>query len=921
MALSPGSHLGAYEILALVGSGGMGEVYRARDTRLDRTVAIKILPPSIAADPHRRERFEREARTIAALSHPHICALYDISDAPNPDRSAGHAGTIRFLVLEYLEGRTLAKRLFEGAMPTADALRHAVAICGALDTAHRSGVVHRDLKPANVMLTSVGAKLLDFGLAKSAGPPAAPVTVSMPPNTPTNLTAEGTILGTIQYMAPEQIDGRAADARTDIFALGALLFEMLAGRAAFIGNTRGAIFSAILRDDPPPVSQLRPGVPSTLDRIVSTCLAKDPEDRYQSARDLQRELAWVAAGSHDHRDATAPMPSVRSSRRAWIVAAVVTIALIAAAAIAFRRSTGDSASTVPAQFTIAPPENTSFGGPAAGGTGYAAQIAISPDGRNIAFVAGTPAGYQIWLRPVASLSATPLAGTDGASFPFWSPDSRFIAFFAGGKLKKVAIAGGPPSVLCDAPLGRGGTWSRDDVIVASTSLASGLVRVPAAGGATTVVTTIDPATGETNHRWPHFLPDGRHFFYTASTGPCCPPSQPSLIRLASLDSSEPVVTLLQTESSVAYASGHIVFARDQTLMAQRFDPEARQLKGDAFPVAEHVATEQSRYTSASLSENGTLIYGQDSLQAPTRLTWFDRAGHVLERLGDAASYVSLSLSPDERRVAVAERTGATGNLDIWTIDAARGTRSRLTLDPDADQSPIWSPDGARLVFQRGRLGTLSLHALSIDEATAHDVVLESQSSVGGLAPSSWSADGRFIAYTLTTAFPLRADVWILPLFGDRKPFPLTQTTAFLETSATFSPDGRWIAYTTDEGGQPNISVQPFQRSGRKYPISIDGGSQPVWRADGKELFYLRADGTMMAVSTQTAGELTAGTPQALFPTGLVLNGLPLFNRGHVYAATKDGQRFLVNARLPEAAPLTVIVNWSASVPLVNLKNP
>jgi eukaryotic-like serine/threonine-protein kinase len=912
VSLLPGVHLGAYEIVALIGAGGMGEVYRARDTRLDRTVAIKVLAAALAADPQLRERFDREARAISSLNHPHICALFDI----------GHQDGVDFLVLEYLEGETLADRLGRSEdrpLPIPDALRIAIDICDALDKAHRSGIVHRDLKPANVFLVRTGAasappiaKLLDFGLAKSAAPVVATSGLSMLPTTPPNLTAQGTILGTFQYMAPEQIEGLEADTRTDIFAFGALLFEALTGRPAFEGKTRASLLGAILKDEPPRVSTVQPLAPKALDRIVSTCLAKDPDERYQSARDLLRDLKWVSSGSSDDAGAPTVPPPARSNRVPWYVAAVASIAAIATSAWALRQGGRATPTTGAVQFTIAPPENTSFGGPRAGGTGIAPQVAVSPDGQNIVFVAGAQSPYQIWLRPVAARAARPIPGTEGGAFPFWSPDSRSIGFFAADKLKKIQISGGPPIVLCDAPLGRGGSWNRNNVILFATSSfdRNGLQRVSSAGGVPTVVTTVDPANREDSHRWPHFLPDGRHFLYTASTGTCCPASKPAMIRVGSLDPADATITLLEAESSVSYASGHLLFARDGTLMAQPFDGDARQPKGDAFPLAERVSWEGSRYVGASVSENGTLVYAQGGSLGAQQLTWFDRAGRVLDTLGEAAPYINLALSPDERRVAVALGTGSPENRDIWIIDVVRRVRSRLTFDPGVDVSPVWSPDGTRIAFQGSRSGQAVSLRQTLSNGTGADELLLEGSGNFTMTASSWSPDGRFIAYSPRSSG--QSDVWVLPLFGDRKPFPLTQT-AFRETSAVFSPDGRWIAYTSNETGQGNVYVQPFPGPGAKYPVSREGGYQPAWRADGKELFYVGADGAMMAVPIDATSQFNAGVPQALF---LFRSGAPTFEASQVYAVTKDGKRFLINARPEQSggvAPLTVVVNWLAAV--------
>jgi hypothetical protein len=460
-------------------------------------------------------------------------------------------------------------------------------------------------------------------------------------------------------------------------------------------------------------------------------------------------------------------------------------------------------------------------------------------------------------------------------------------------------------MLCDATSGRGGSWSRDNVILfAPSNLDTGLLRVSSAGGVPAVVTTLDPATGETSHRWPHFLPDGRHFLYTATAGTCCPAVKPGMIRMASLDSADAAITLFEADSSALYAAGHLLFRRDDSLMAQSFDLDARQPKGDAFPLVEHISWEGTRYVGASVSQDGTLVYAQGDSRAGEQLTWLDRGGGALATVVDAASYLSLALSPDERRVAVGMETGSPPNRDIWIIDFARNVSSRLTFDPGADLSPVWSPDGTRIAFEGRRSGKLSLRQQVINRTAAEESLLEGPGS--SIAPSDWSADGRFIAYTLSSS---SSDVWVLPLFGDRKPFPLVQTR-FTETGAVFSPDVRWIAYTTTESGQPNVVVQPFPGTGGKYQVSTSGGGQPVWRADGKELFYLAADGTMMAVPIDATGQFNAGVPQALFPTraraGVV---------NQKFAVTKDGKRFLVSTtpQQSRATPLTVVLNWTAAI--------
>ena len=908
MPLTAGAHLGPYEILAAIGAGGMGEVYRARDTRLDRTVAIKVLPESLAADPQFRERFDREARTISQLTHPHICTLHDI----------GEQDGTAYLVMEYLEGETLEHRLTKGARPLDEALTIAMQIADALSAAQRAGIVHRDLKPANVFLVRRGkgppqAKLLDFGLAKSTAP-LATGGLSMLPTTPPNLTQQGAILGTLQYMAPEQIEGAEADGRTDVFALGATLFEMLTGRTAFAGKTQASLLGAILKDEAPSISTMQPAAPAALDRIVATCLAKEPDDRYQTARDLLRDLKWAAAET-SRAPMTAPTAALTTPRRLFwpMTAALLAIALALTALLAVRRGQPLVQAVAPVRFTIAPPDGAAFGGPVGNGSGTATQLAVSPDGLQVAFIARSQSTFQIWLRPLAADRATPLAGTEGASFPFWSPDSRSIGFFAAGRLKKVPIGGGPPIVLCDAPSGRGGAWNRENVILFSPSADKVLMRVSSAGGAPQPVTTLDPATEEASHRWPFFLPDGRRFIYTATVGTCCPAAKPAHIRLTSLDQPAASEILLQSQSSAVYTSGHLIFARESTLMAQLFDPVAGRLNGEAFPLAQNVSHEGSRYVGVSVSDTGTLVYADGALTA-LRLAWFDRDGRVTGTAGDPGFYANLTLSPDERRIAVSRRTDAAtdNNSDIWIIDVGRGIQSRQTFDVENDSSPIWSPDGSSLVFEGRRSGKVTMRKKQVNTSALDESILEDSGSLSSRAqnlfPTDWSADGRYIVYTYRSSVS-NSDIWALPLFGDRKPFPVIQTE-FTETAAVFSPDGRWLAYASALGGQTNVFVQPFPGAGERNQVSRDGGSHPVWRADGKELFYLTPDGTVMAVTIESSRGFEAGVPRALFRTG---TDSPQ-NSGRQYAVTKDGKRFLVIAGTAESriAPMTVITNWPAT---------
>jgi Tol biopolymer transport system component len=910
LALPPGSRLGVYEVTAQIGAGGMGEVYRAIDSNLKRSVAIKVLPASVAGDADRLARFQREAEVLAALNHPNIAAIYGLERTPD----------FTALVMELVEGEDLSQRIARSAIPLDEALSIARQIAEALEAAHDAGIIHRDLKPANIKVRADGTvKVLDFGLAKAMEPVAGTsLSASMSPTITTPaMTQAGMIMGTAAYMAPEQARGKTVDKRADIWAFGVVVFEMLAGHRAFAGDDISITLASVMMKEPE-WSALPEQTPVGLRRLLTRCLKKDPKARMRDVGEARLQIEELLGGASEEPSVPAVLRRLSLWQRArpWTSAGALALGLVlvAISIIALRRAGAVRPAATPVTFTIAPPENTSFGAPRSLGSGNATQVAISPDGQNIVFVAAASSGFQILLRAVATLTTRPIPGTEGGVFPFWSPDSRSIGFFAAGKLKKVQIAGGLPIELCDAPFARGGSWSRDNVILFAPSTNVPLRRVSSAGGVPTVATTLDPTTGETSHRWPSFLPDGRHFLYTASTEACCPPAKPSTIRIGSLDPTDAAVTLFQgIESSVSYASGHVLFATlDQMLMAQLmaqpFDLAARELKGNAFPLVERVSFEGSRYVGASASENGTLVYAHGDSQA-RQLTWLDRAGRTLATLGDPAPYspsTSLALSRDEQRVAVSQGTGRPANVDIWIIDLARnGPSRRQTFDPGADASPVWSPDGTHIAFSSQRSGKVSLRQKLVNETAGDELLLEGK---GNITPNDWSSDGRYIVFEDRTSGNI--DLWVLPLFGDRKPFPLLRTE-FNEITAMFAPDGRWFAYSSNDGGERNVFVQPFPVTGGQQQISRDGGSQPVWRADGRELFFLRADGTLMAVPIDTIGEFHAGVPQALFKTAV-----PIFNtsRGQ-YAVTKDGKRFLTTAspQQPSVAPLTVVVNWMATI--------
>ena len=788
MSLTVGARLGPYEILAPLGAGGMGEVYKARDTRLDRTVAIKVLPAHVASDPDLRQRFEREARAVAALNHPHICTLHDIG-RQDPSAGSGQAA-IDFLVMEYLEGETLAERLASGsglsalgkALPVDQALTIAIQIASALDTAHRHGITHRDLKLGNIMLTkgaaarqgSPQAKLLDFGLAKTSGvaqdfgPAVAGRSKdlhyadTMAPTMSSPLTAQGTILGTFQYMAPEQLEGQEADPRTDIFAFGAVVYEMLTGKRAFEGKNQVSLMAAILEHEPLPISKVQPLTPPALDRVVKKCLAKDPDDRWQSARDLHDELTWIAE-TGSQVGIAAPTERVVPPRPLWRRVAIPTGAALAAAVVAGTAVWLTTHVPVPPppalpaiRLSVAPPQNLTFG-TVAGGT----IPAVSPDGRRVAFVAARGGVNLLWVRSLDALEAQPLPGTDGAAFPFWSPDSRALGFFAnvGTVLKTIDASGGPVRTLCDVPnTARGGTWSPDGVIVFGSSQSGGLFTVSANGGSPTPLTTPDAAQGDTAYRFPSFLPDGRHFLYWAT------PS--NTVLLGSLDSKE-TTRLLPADSQAVYvAPGSLLFVRQGTLVAQPFDARRGTLTGEAVPIAEQVLPDVSGGAAFAASSSGVLAYRTGTLSAPTQLTWVDRAGRPLGTVGPPGRYRNPELSPDGTRVAVEATDPQRRTQDIWIVELARGLTSRFTFDPGNDTHPVWSPDSTQIMFGSDRGGgVLHLYQKRADGVGAEEPVLKSNAE---MIPNNWAPDGRSVVYRNTAASG-PVNLGVLPLAGERTP--------------------------------------------------------------------------------------------------------------------------------------------------------
>ena len=877
--LAAGKKLGPYEILAPLGAGGMGEVYRARDTRLERTVAIKVLPAELSADTERRQRLEREARIISSINHPHICALYDI----------GHQEGTDYLVLEYLEGESLADRLVRGPMPVEQMLRYGSQIADALERLHRQGVTHRDLKPANIMLTQSGAKLLDFGLAKARPQPAVLLQAGQSTAAATqglDLTVEGSLMGTLHYMAPEQVEGKEADARSDIFALGATLYEMATRRKAFEGKTPASVMAAILEREPQPIKASQPLAPPALDRVVRTCLAKDPEQRWRTAHDVKLQLQWFAEGGWQ---AEVPAPVKIGGRKreyaAWTAAALALAAALVLAVIYFGRPAPGPVHLL--RSSLLPPANFSY---------EPYNFAISPDGTRLAFVAVGPEGKNtLWVRALSAGSAQQLNGTEWASFPFWSPNGGHIGFFAEGRLKTVDITGGAVELLCEAPIGRGGTWNRDGTIVFAPSIAGPLYRVSASGGVPTPVTSISrPGSGQA-HRWPSFLPDGKHFLYFVDWS--TPEDlQGKGIYVGSLDSGEPKLISSELSGTVSYASGNLLYVRSGSLMAQPFNLNRLETTAPPVEIAQQELEKDLNFSQSgfSASENGVLIF-QSAIDSPARLVWFDSSGRELQQIPEVG-YTFPNLSPDGHYLAVASDDEHNGKHYLRVYDLQRGVSTRLG-DGIIQETPIWSHDAKRITYPTERDGTYYLEEISADGSGPPRVLLKG----ARMAPSDWSPDGHLVFMDFAKGRPHLA----VYSASDH------QVTEFSAAGAEgqFSPDGKWIAYTGTGGRSArDIFVQPFPGSGGRIQISNAGGAQPRWSRDGRQIFYIQGDRKLMTVKfdPQTG---SASAPRLLFQTRIVAPILLTFQ----YAVSPDG-RFLINSfPSTSSAPLTVLSGWTSLV--------
>jgi len=886
MAILPGTRLGPYEILSAIGAGGMGEVYRARDTRLERTVAIKVLPTHLADRVELRERFDREAKTIASLNHPHICTLFD----------TGHQDDTDFLVMEYLEGETLAQRLLKGPLPVAQVLQYAIEIADALDKAHRKGITHRDLKPGNIMLTKAGAKLLDFGLAKLKQEAAPATPTSQLPTIQSAITGEGTILGTLQYMAPEQVEGKEADARTDIFAFGAVVYEMATGKKAFEGKSSASVMAKILEAEPPSMASLQPVTPPALERTVKRCLAKEPDDRWQTTRDLEEQLKWIAEGGPQiglaSAEAAKGARAIGQRSLIFNAGALLSVAIVTGLAIWNLRPMPTQPKTV-TRFTITLPPNQRLAVPDAGPA-----VVLSPDGTHLVYLArgSVDNARQLYLRAMDSLEVKPIPGTEGANNPFFSADSQWLGFSARNKLKKVSIGGVSPLDLSDSHITFGASWGRQGNIIFG-NYQGPLMQVSDAGGAPQPFTHLE--RGETSHAYPDILPDGKAVLFSASTSGSLWANAQVAVQPIGIGERR---TLFQGGMYPHYAlSGHIVYSQAGTLIAVPFDPQKLRVTGAAIPVVEGV---QQSITNGdaqySFSNTGSLAYIPGTLQFPRlNLVWVSRNGTEQRLVTPVHAYLQPRISPDGRQVAVGI---AEQERQVWLYDLSRDTLTRFTFQGNNNLVPFWTPDGKNIVFVSNKEGPRNLFWQKSDGSGGLERLTTSEFLN---VPGSWSPDGQLLAFSVVDS-TAGYDIWVLHM-SDRKAQPFLRTQ-FNEAAPEFSPDGHWLAYASNESGRSEIFIQPYPGPGGKWQISTEGGVEPLWNRNGRELFY-RNGAKMMAVEINTKPSFSAGTPKMLFEAQYAMPA----NSTPDYDVSPDGQRFLMlkAAEQEQGAPaqINIVLNW------------
>jgi Tol biopolymer transport system component len=887
--LSAGSKLGSYEILAPVGAGGMGEVYRARDTRLGREVALKALPRHLTENAEARQRFEREARTVSRLSHPNICTLYDV----------GHSDGIDFLVMEYLEGETLASRLEKGPFKPDDLLAIATQVADALGMAHREGVIHRDLKPGNIMLTRGGAKLLDFGLAKDAEPVAGDLATS--PTVSQPLTAAGTIVGTMRYMAPEQLEGKPADARSDIFSFGAVLYEMATGKQAFGGESAASVIAAVMEQEPTPISTLDPLMPPALDRLVRLCLAKNPEERLPSADGLKLMLEWIQDGCWGGVAPAAREERSRNRERvAWLVAAVavlVAAALVAASLLRHAKVVPAQASKIEAAINL--PAGLEL-------DTSDASLAFSPDGRKLVVAAAKADGKgQLWLRATDGSEFRPLAGTDGAMYPFWSPDGRSIGFFADQQLKRINLSTGSVFTICAASSGRGGTWNREGTIVFAPEPMGGLYQVPAAGG--TPIQLSVPQSASVSERLPHFLPGGRRLlFYSGTPGL----GKDNGIYVLDLGSGKSQLLMHANSGGRYVARGYLAFMRDGNLMVQRFHARTLRLSGQPFPVAQNVSFNPLRWNGEyAFSSTGLLVYEPRVPVPESQLIWFSLEGKKLGTVGEPAPFVWASVSPDGNQALVQAGDGM-GHYPLWIYDLKRGTRRRFTTAANPLAAGVWSRNGRQIVYEEGSGSFYRKSANGLGVAATQIF-----SRKGPWSLCDWSPDGRLIA--MGVQGKTGWDIWMLPLTGDRKPYPFIKTP-YNEAFGTFSSHGRWFSYISDESGRNELYVTPFPGRSGEQQVSSDGAEVGGWVPGRPELAYITPQGRLMIVEAHMQGkDLQLGKPRmALGGRPFPVVSLPVGSSNSTPDwFSPDGKKVLLPIPVDQnrSTTLTLVTNWRAGL--------
>jgi serine/threonine protein kinase len=876
----------------------MGEVYKAHDSRLDRDVAIKMLPVDLSKDEDRLRRFEQEAKATSALNHPNILTVYDIGE---------HDGS-PFIVSELLEGEELRQRLDQGAIPLRKVTEYAQQIVSGLSAAHEKGIVHRDLKPENLFITKDDrVKILDFGLAKLREQESN--ANGSEDATRRAMTDPGVVMGTVGYMSPEQVRGVPTDQRSDIFSFGVILYEMLSGSKAFRGDSVVETMNAILKEDVPEFEDENRKVPPSFEKLMRRCLEKRPDQRFYSAHDLGFALEALSAptsSSGTSLTTTAralsdesPASSAWPGRIAWTAAGLFFLTTVLVSGLYLRRAELRSPTM---RFSLLPPEKTSF----------AEASAISPDGQHVAYVSvGTAGVTSLWVRPLASAESRLLAGTEGASFPFWSPDSRSIGFFAGGKLRKIDAAGGPSQTLAEASTDpRGGSWAPDGTILFAPNTLSPLMRVSASGGTVSEVTALDAQTGQTSHRWPTFLPDGKHFIYFGRGSQ----AERQGLYASSLEAKEPKF-LIPTGVTGAYTEaegkGYLLFMRESTLMAQPFDAGKLTLSGEPVSLVQGVSSFPGEagptgYAAFSAS-TGNLIYRTGDRQT-TRLTWFDRSGKALEAVTEPGDYHEPSLSADGKKLLFSRLDG-TASGDIYVLDLERGSTTRLTFTADNEGSAVFSPDESQVLFFSTRAANGDFYRKASSGAGNDELVL---SGTANRFPDSWSRDGRYLLFESNGGPQSKFDLWILPMTGEPKPF-IYLNSDFHETHSQFSPDGRWIAYTSDETGRSEVYVQSFPIGRGKWQISTNGGDRAQWRGDGKEIFYLAPDRNLMAVTVSGGATIDPGRPEVLFQTSVPASGI-VDDRNN-FVPTRDGQRFMINnlADTVNSQPLMIVLNWAADL--------